>query len=119
MTSPEPFENEAINHLRLYLYLIPVLGFLPAFWTLYSRKGTRLERNISRQSITLTLGWLLAYFLLAAGANASETGSTPLLVTSSVLTSAYFLINLGLMVRLWQRKSLRLPGVSEISDRIP
>jgi hypothetical protein len=119
MRSPEPFENEDINHLRLYLYLIPVIGFLPAFWTLYNRDGNRVERNVSRQSITLTLGWLLTYFLLAAGADASEPLATPLLIASSLVTSSYFLLNFWLMVRLWQRKSLRLPGVSQISDRIP
>uniref|UniRef100_A0ACD5GVH4 Uncharacterized protein n=1 Tax=Desertifilum tharense IPPAS B-1220 TaxID=1781255 RepID=A0ACD5GVH4_9CYAN len=40
------------------------------------------------------------------------------MLTSSLLTSGYFLINFWLMVRLWQRKSTRLPGVSHLSDRV-
>jgi Na+/proline symporter len=119
MASPDPFENEEVKHLRFYLYLIPVIGFLPAFWTLYSRQGTRQERNVSRLAITLALGWLAGYCLLAAGASTAETLSTPLLITSSVLTSSYFLVNLWLMVCLWQRKPLRLPGISQLSDRLP
>jgi hypothetical protein len=43
----------------------------------------------------------------------------PLMLTSSVITSSYFVINLWLMLRVWQRKPLRLPGFSELGDRLP
>ena len=115
----DSFEQQEVNHLRLYLYLIPVIGFVPAAVTLSQRRGTPQERNLSRLVVTLTLGWLLSYFLLGAGAEFSESLSLPFLISSSVLTSGYFLVNLWLMVRLWQRKPLRLPGVSQVSDRLP
>ncbi len=119
MNSPDPFENLEIRRLQLFLYLVPVVGFFPALWTLYRRRGTRQERNLSRLVVTLALGWLLGYLLLGAGAEASASWSLPLLIMSSLLTSGYFLVNLWLMVRLWQRKPLRLPGVSNLSDRLP
>ncbi|UBF24547.1 hypothetical protein K9N68_23045 [Kovacikia minuta CCNUW1] len=119
MHTPDPFENENARHLQLFLYLVPIVGFFPALWTLYRRGGTRQEKNLSRLAVTLALGWLLGYFLLGAGAEVSESLSLPLLVTSSLLTSGYFLVNLWLMVRLWQRKSLRLPIASKLGDRLP
>lgn len=119
MTAPDPFENEDLRHLRFFLYLIPIVGFFPALWTLYKQRGTQRERNLSRLVVTLALGWLLGYVLLAVGAEASESLSLPLLITSSLLSSGYFLVNIWLMVRLWQRKPLRLPFVSKLSDRLP
>jgi hypothetical protein len=119
MADLNSFENQDIKHLQLFLYLIPVVGFFPALWTLYHRRGTRQERNLSRMVITLALGWLLGYLLLGIGAEASDSLSLPLLITSSLLTSGYFLVNLFLMVRLWQRKSLKLPIVSNLSSRLP
>lgn len=118
MSSPDPFENEEIIHLKLYLYLIPVIGFFPALWTLYRRQGTRRERNLSRLAVTMALGWLAAYLSLGAGAEADTSLSLPLLLTSSLITSGYFGVNIWLMVRLWQRKSLRLPLISKVSDKI-
>jgi len=119
MYDREPFENEDFKRLQLFLYLVPVVGFFPALWTLYRGKGTRQQKNISRLVVTLALGWLLGYILLGAGANASESLSLPLLITSSLFTSGYFLVNLWLMVQLWRRKALRLPIVSKLGDRLP
>lgn len=119
MHNREPFENEAFKRLQLFLYLVPVVGFFPALWTLYRGQGTRQQKNLSRLVVTLALGWLLGYMLLGAGANASESLSLPLLITSSLFTSGYFLVNLWLMVQLWRRKTLRLPIVSKLGDRLP
>ncbi|MGA7934865.1 MAG: hypothetical protein WCA35_15070 [Kovacikia sp.] len=119
MNDLDPFKNEDVRHLQQFLYLLPVVGFFPALWTLYRRRGTRQERNLSRLAVTLALGWLLGYLLLGAGAEMSDSLALPLLITSSLFTSGYFLVNIWLMVRLWQRKSLRLPIVSKLSDRLP
>lgn len=119
MSNVDPFENQDIKHLQLFIYLIPIVGFFPALWTLYRRSGTRQQRNLSRLVITLALGWLFGYLLLGVGAQTTESLSLPLLLTSSLLTSGYFLVNIWLMVRLWQRKPLRLPLVSPLSDRLP
>lgn len=100
------FENQDIQHLKLFLYLLPVFGFFPALWTLYRQQGTRQERSLSRLVIKLALGWFVAYFLLGVGVNTSESLELPLLITGSLLTSGYFLVNIWLMVRLWQRQPI-------------
>ena len=119
MKPVDRFGTEEINHLRLFIYLLPVVGFFPALWTLYRGRGSREQRSLSRLVVTLVLGWLLGYLLLGSGAQMNSTSALPLLITSSLLTSGYFLTNFWLMVRLWQRKSLRLPVISKLSDRLP
>jgi hypothetical protein len=116
MKELDPLENQDLKRLQLFVYLIPVLGFLPALWTLYRRQGTREQQAVSRLSVTLALGWLLAYILLLAGAQTSEFWTLRLLFLNSLLTSGYFLVSIGLMARLWRRKSLRLPGISRIAE---
>jgi hypothetical protein len=115
MSTPDPLDNQDIQHLQSFIYLIPVLGFFPALWTLYRREGNLEQRNASRLAVILALGWLLGYLLLGSGAQSSN--SLSLLVMSSLLTSGYFLVNLWLMVRLWRRQSLNLPGSGQKSDR--
>jgi hypothetical protein len=120
----EAFENQEIKRLQLFLYLVPIFGFLPAIWTLYQRKSDRQHRDISRLVVTLTLTWVLGYALLNTGANTvSESNQqgwgTSLLFVNSLLTSSYFLVNIWLMVRLWQRQSLKLPGISQIAKHLP
>jgi heme/copper-type cytochrome/quinol oxidase subunit 3 len=124
MSEPEyiekqEFEDQVIKRLQLFLYLVPVVGFFPALWTLYYRRGTKQQDDLSRAVVTLTLGWLLTYVLLGIGAETSDSLSLPLLLTSSLITSGYFLTNIWLMVRLWQRKSVRLPIISRVGDRLP
>jgi hypothetical protein len=114
----DSFENEDIQHLKLFLYLLPVFGFFPALWTLYRHKGTRQERSLSRLVIKLALGWFVAYFLVGFGVSTSESLQLPLLVTGSLLTSGYFLVNLWLMVRLWKRKAIELPFLGRVG-RLP
>lgn len=118
MKDPDPLENQHIKHLQLYFYLIPVVGFFPALWTLYQRQGSREQQAVSRQAVTLALAWLAGYVLLGAGAQASEFWTPRLLIMDSLLTSGYFLVTIWLMVRLSQRKHLRLPGVSRFAQRV-
>jgi hypothetical protein len=113
----DPFESEDLDRLQILIYLIPVVGFFPALWTLYRQDGSRSRQNASRLAVTLAMGWLVGYVLLGAGSQAAD--SLPLLIMSSLLTSGYFLANIWLMVRLWQGQAIRLPGISRLSDRIP
>jgi hypothetical protein len=111
-------ETDELRHLKLFLYLIPVFGFFPAIWTLYRRAGSRNERELSRFVIKLAVGWLLAYGLLGMGVATTENFQLPLLLTASVLTSGYFVVNVWLMVRLWQRRSISLPLVGKVGRLI-
>lgn len=114
MKEPEQLDNQDLIRLQLFIYLVPIFGFFPALWTLYRRQGTKEQQKVSRLSVTLALSWLLGYFLLSAGAD--QFWTIRLLMTNTLLTSGYFLISLGLMVRLWQGKSARLPGISQIAE---
>lgn len=113
------FDNSDPKHLNLYLYLVPVLGFFPAVWTLYRRKGNPQERAVSRLACTLAFVWLSSYLLLETSAKSAEFMTLPLLIMSSVVTSSYFVINVVLMYRVWKRQPIWLPGFSDLSDRLP
>jgi hypothetical protein len=118
MKESDPLDNQNLQRLQLFVYLVPVFGFFPALWTLYRRQGTREQQAVSRLSVTLAFGWLLGYILLSAGAagQGSEFWTIRLLFINSLLTSGYFLVSIGLMARLWRRQHLRLPGVSRIAE---
>lgn len=127
MKQSEPLKSEDLDRLQLFIYLIPILGFFPALWTLSRQRGgrpltgesERSRQNASRLAVTLAMGWIVGYALLGSGAQAADSLTLPLLITSSLLTSGYFLVNIWLMVRLWKGQSIRLPGISRLSDRIP
>lgn len=118
MKNVEPFDNQYINHLKMFFYLVPVVGFFPALWTLYRKQGSREELAVCRQSITLAIAWLSAYFLLEVGAQSSEFFTLRLLFLNSLITSGYFVTSLWLMLRLSQGKHLRLPGISRLAERV-
>lgn len=113
----DSLENSDLIRLQLFIYLVPVLGFFPSLWTLYRRQGTKEQLAVSRLSVTLALGWLLGYILLLSGAQVSEFWTLRLLFINSLLTSGYFLLSVGLMVRVWQRKLPRLPWISQIAEK--
>ncbi len=116
---PDRLKEENLKRLQMFIYLVPIVGFFPALWTLYRGRGDRELLNASRLTVTLAGGWLLGYLLLGAGATAFEGASLQLLILASLLTSGYFVINIVLIVRLWQHKALRLPGLSQWGDRLP
>lgn len=121
MKDIDPLENQDINRLQMFFYLVPVVGVFPSLWTLYRRQGSREQQAVSRLSVTLALAWVSAYVLLGAGAQISEISqelTLRLLFMNSMLTSSYFLVCLWLMVRLSQRKQLRLPGISRLAERV-
>lgn len=117
MKRPDPLDNPEMKRLQCFIYLIPIMGVFPALWTLYRNEGSRDQRAASRWAVLLTLGWIFGYILLGAGAQSGGTSALPLLILSSLLTSGYFLVNIWLMVRLWQRKSLQLPRLGALGDR--
>lgn len=112
MNNHDPFKEQKLNKFQLTIYLLPIVGWVPALWSLYIKQGNREEKAISRLSVSLTLIWLLAYSLLSVGsAQTSEFLALRLLYFNGLLTSGYLLTSLGLIIRLWQGKSVRLPGI--------
>lgn len=117
MADKDPFQEKNLKQIQLFIYLVPVVGFFPSLWTLYRDKGSKEQKRVSRLSVTLALSWLLAYSLLWMGsAQGAELTTIRLLFINSMLTSGYFLVCLGLMVRLWKHKSPRLPVFSRIAE---
>ena len=133
MKNLEHSNNRNLNHLKLFFYLIPILGFFPSLWTLYhhgnqswgvggiggvgEQECQREQLALSRLSVTLSGCWLLGYFLLGIGAE-SEFFKLRFLMLSTLLTSGYFLVSIWLMFRLSSGKSVRLPGFSRLAERV-
>jgi hypothetical protein len=111
-------EDTATSKRLLFLYLIPVLGFFPSLWTLYRRQGSREQLTVSRLSITLSFTWMLGYLFLTTGAATSDFFTLRLLILNSFFTSGYFLVSVWLIFRLIQGKSYRLPGFSNLAERM-
>ncbi|MDJ0574184.1 MAG: hypothetical protein QNJ65_03335 [Xenococcaceae cyanobacterium MO_234.B1] len=104
---------------QLWIYLLPVIGIIPAFWTLYRGTGNVEQQKTSRLSLVLVFLWLTGYIsLLLGAAQASEMLAFRLLYANTLLTSGYFLICLGLMFRLRTGKSPYLPLFTQVANKI-
>jgi hypothetical protein len=109
-------ESEFRN-LKLMLYFMPVFGIIPALWSLNREGSTKAERNASRIAVKLALTWFASYMLFDVSAQNIEALHVPLLLTSSLITSGYFVMNLWLVILLWQRKSVDVPFLGRV-DRL-
>lgn len=120
----------SLTKLRTYLHLVPVFGTIFSLWTLYG-EPTDSPEDISREaavqlaasklSVVLGLGCVSAIALLggAASTQASQAASLRFLLSSSFIGSGYFLLSLALMFRVATDRSIRLPGISQFSRRLP
>ncbi|AXY67768.1 hypothetical protein D3A95_05335 [Thermosynechococcus sichuanensis E542] len=118
----EAFTNPTLQRLWFFVYLLPIFGMIPALWQLSRRGSDRQTRQVSRLALLMGLIWLLGYGLLNGAASVSEAQSLHhglLLFLNSLWGSAYFLVNLGLMVRLWQGRSLKLPVLQRLMKYLP
>ena len=118
MNKNNPSQNPDFGRIRLFVYLVPVIGFLPALWTLYQRQGNAQHQAVSRLAVTLALSWLLGQILLGMSFQVSESVTIPVLLISSILTTSYFIVNVGLMLRIGQNRPIWLPGLSQIAERL-
>ncbi|WRH65818.1 MAG: hypothetical protein RSE13_18920 [Planktothrix sp. GU0601_MAG3] len=112
------YENPEHERLQLFVYLIPIFGFFPALWTLYRQQGTKQQQAVSRLVIVLAFSWLTALILLGTGDYSAESLTLPMLLTSSLLTSSYFIVSLGLMIKVWKRQPIWLPGISRLAEQV-
>ncbi|MCU0536648.1 MAG: hypothetical protein MUD14_22400 [Hydrococcus sp. Prado102] len=112
----DPFKEQNLNKLQLSIHLLPIVGWVPALWALYFTKGNREQQAISRLSVTLNLFWLLSYIIFwFSSTQTSEFLTLRLLYINGLFTSGYILTCLWLTIRLWQGKSVRLPGISRVA----
>jgi len=105
---------------QLAFYLLPIVGTIPAIWTLYRGQGTAEQRSLSRLSILLALSWLIAYSLLGIGGNmtASTVWSVRLLYLDGLITSGYFVSCLVLLIRLGGGNSPKLLGLRALANQL-
>jgi hypothetical protein len=110
---------DALDRLETFFYLTPVIGVLPSLWAIYRRQRDKRQLAVCRLSIFLAFAWLSTYMSLNIGADlsGSSTFGFRLLFLNTLATSGYFTMSLWLMVLLWQKKSLRLPGFSALAER--
>ena len=124
--------SASFQRMRTYLHLVPVFGVVPSLWTLYGEAppaGEEVDRTseeaqmrvVSRLSVLLGLGCISAIALLGAGAatQSSQMASLRFLLASSFVGSGYFVLSLMLMFRVAKGQSIRIPGVSQLSRRLP
>ena len=118
MKNTEQLENPDIKRLQLFVLVTPIFGFFPSLWILYRHQGSAEQKAVSRLAVSLSFIWLLGSILLEAGAELGESGTISLLLINSLLTTSYFIVSLGLMVRIWKRQPLWLPGISRIAEKV-
>ncbi len=112
-----PEAKKDVKDLMLLFYLMPVFGVGPAMWTLSQPDRSPKEKALSRLAIKLMLAWFAGTVALDVGVENVDALKLPLLIISSVFTSGYFVLNLGLMLRLWQGRAIDLPLLGRISAR--
>ncbi len=105
------------RHLRLWPYFLPVVGIIPAGWTLYRNKGNKEQQKASRISMLLMLLWLSSYCGLSFGAvQTSELLAFRLLYTNALFTTGYFVICTFLMLRLGKGNLPSLPKINKYTQ---
>jgi hypothetical protein len=112
----EVLTSPTLNRLWLFAYLIPVFGMVPAAWTLTQSKSDRRYRAISRLTLSLGGVWLLGSIIFNSALSSSESGMSTqmlLMLINSVFTSSYFVLSLGLMVRVWKRQPADVPSFGQ------
>ena len=125
MSNQLPTPRQTEQHLQLWTYYLPVVGVIPAIWTLYLTKnkipnhhGQDSQHNpfinysqkqqqlkASRRAIGLTLVWLCSYILFSSGASGgTEITSFRFLYANAISTTGYFLVCTFLMSRLGKKR---------------
>lgn len=87
----------------MYACLVPVFGSGLALMTLISDRSSRQLKELAQVSIVMVIIWLAGYGM------AGDSGQISQELYKGTLTSAYFVLNMYLMVRLSQNQKISLP----------
>ena len=106
--------QQNLDKFQLSLYFMPFIGAIWAWVKLASKSHLEPEeRKISRLSLKIGLGWLVAYSSLWLGGNlASDLWAVRLLYMNTILTTTYFITCFILVSRLWSKNIDRKTGFS-------
>jgi len=135
-----PLHRSQLQKLQLYLHLVPIFGVVLSLWSLYGKSTLAVEEieenpreaagkafesasveSVSRLSVMLGLICVGAIASLGAGAHTqtSQIAHLRFLFASSFVGSSYFLLSLALMFRVAKDQSIQLPGLRQLSRRLP
>jgi hypothetical protein len=114
----DPLKENKLKFLKFLIILLPVIGCIPAAWTLYKSSSTSEEKKISRVSVNLAIAWLITYILLSLSAgNTSDLISFRLMYLNVLITSGYFITSIVFMISIWRGKLPNLPQISKKNVR--
>ncbi|MEM9165156.1 MAG: hypothetical protein AAGC54_19080 [Cyanobacteria bacterium P01_F01_bin.4] len=121
MQPPTPPKLDPLQRLQTFVNLTPIVGILPSLWTIYIGHEKGPVRDVSRLAVVLGMSWLVATVLLSVGGSAhvSQVATLRFWLASSFVGSGYFLLNIWLMWRIWKGQSIKLPGITQLSKRLP
>jgi phosphate/sulfate permease len=112
------------QYLQLWIYFLPIVGIIPAIWTLSQSKdetsgaiadsqnnpfknSSELLQQLkaSRLSLNLTLIWLSSYILFSWGAaDGTQIMAFRFLYVNAIITTSYFVTCTFLMTRLGKKR---------------
>jgi uncharacterized membrane protein YhdT len=109
------------QHLQLWIYFLPVVGVIPAIWTISQSQDRAIadsqnnplkdssellqQLKASRLSLNLTLIWLCSYILFSYGAaDGTEIIAFRFLYANAIVTTSYFVACTFLMTRLGKKR---------------
>lgn len=117
MSNSDDFGEQKLNRVKLSIYFIPIVGLVPAVWTLANGEATAKAKRASRLSLNLAIAWVIAYSLLWLGANqSSDLLSFRLLYLNALLTSGYFLTCL---LMIWSLRNGNVPNFPQFKSKNP
>jgi hypothetical protein len=122
-------KKQTEQHLQLWIYFLPVVGVIPAIWTISQSQARAIAKGrqsfiansqnnplknssellqqlkASRLSLNLTLIWLCSYILLSCGAaEGTEIIAFRFLYANAIVTTSYFVACTFLMTRLGKKR---------------
>jgi uncharacterized membrane protein YhdT len=122
-------KKQTEQHLQLWIYFLPVVGVIPAIWTISQSQEQALlkgrqsliadaqnnplkdssellqQLKASRLSLKLTFIWLCSYILFSYGAaDGTEIIAFRFLYANAIVTTSYFVTCTFLMTRLGKKR---------------
>lgn len=115
-------KKQTEQHLQLWIYFLPVVGVIPAIWTISQSQdrviiadsqnnplkdsSELLQRlKAGRLSLNLTLIWLCSYILFSYGAaDGTEIIAFRFLYANAIVTTSYFVACTFMMTRLGKKR---------------
>lgn len=115
-------KKQTEQHLQLWIYFLPVVGVIPAIWTISQSQAQAIiadsqnnplkdsskliqQLKASRLSLNLTLIWLASYLLFSYGAaEGTEIMAFRFLYVNAIVTTSSFVACTFLMTRLGKQR---------------